>query len=72
MQICIFFLQISIFLQLLQIFNLCFLPAGEVNPGGVGAHVSREPRPVREVVDLFWNVFEIQFCVEFSFSFSTP
>ena len=61
MQICIFFLQISIFLQLLQIFNLCFLPAGEVNPGGVGAHVSREPRPLREVVDLFWNVVESHF-----------
>ena len=32
---------------------LCFLPAGEVNHGSVGARVPREPRPLREVVHLF-------------------
>ena len=63
------FLQICKF-AILQ--SLCFLPAGEVDPGGVGARVPREPRPLREVVDLIWNVFEIQCYVEFSFSFSTP
>ena len=31
---------------------LCFLPAGEVNHGSVGARVPREPRPLREVVHL--------------------
>ena len=61
------FLQICKF-AILQ--SLCFLPAGEVDPGGVGARVPREPRPLREVVDLFWNVIEV-FCRIFLF-FSYP
>ena len=47
------FLQICIFCKFAILQSLCFLPAGEVDPGGVGARVPREPRPLREVVDLF-------------------
>ena len=46
--------------------------AGGVDHGGVGACVPRQPRPLREVVDLFFqNVFKIQFfcCRIFIFLF---
>ena len=69
-----FFWKICIFCKFAILQSLCFLPAGEVDPGGVGARVPREPRPLREVVDLFFKMSLKSnfFVVEFSFSFSTP